>query len=306
MSVPRSLFVTGASGFVGRHLLGRLDPARFERITLLTRRTIELPGPLASDRRVEQVRGGLNRPARYAAAIDDGTAVVHLAGRTGSAAPGEFERANVEGTRHLLDAAETQGARGFLFVSTIAVTFPRTSSYPYAESKRRAEQIVRGSTLRWTIVRPTIVLGRGSPTWRKFRSLARAPLLLVPGDGRARIQPIHADDLAALLLRIVDEDRFEGEILELGGLDQVTLAEFLRRAHERYHRRRGPAFRVPLAPGLAVLRAAERLVPLPLPVSASQFTSFREDGIAEPNSLSEAARGQLRGVDAMLDELTEE
>lgn len=273
---------------------------------LLARRALALPDRLAGSARVEEVRGGLERPERYAGGIGPGTAVVHLAATTGAVPRAEHVRTNVEGTRHLLEAAEVQGAAAFLHVSTIAVKFEDTSGYPYAETKREAESLVRASALRWTIARPTLVLGEESPNWRKMRALARAPVLLVPGTGRARIQPIHVDDLCDLLLRIVREGRFEGETLELGGADVLTMGEFLRAAHRRYHRN-DLHLRVPLAPGIALLRAAERLAPLPLPVTSAQFTSFRQDGVAEPSPLTAPApdgERPVRGVEAMLDELT--
>ncbi len=203
-----------------------------------------------------------------------------------------------------MEAAEAQRTRGFLYVSSIAASFADTGGYPYAASKREAEEAVRQSSLRWTIVRPTIVLGRGSPVWRKFSTLARAPLLMIPGDGRARIQPIHVGDLVDLFLRIVTEDRFDRQTLEAGGPEVVSIEEFLRRAH-RQHRGLFPgALKVPLKPGLALLRAAERLVPVVLPVTAGQFSSFTNDGIAEPNPMLEEMHPSMSGVDAMLSELT--
>lgn len=232
------------------------------------------------------------------------TVVLHLAARTGNASPAEYSKTNVEGTADLLEAAKAQRARGFLYVSSIAASFPDTGGYPYAASKREAEDVVRRSSLRWTIVRPTIVLGQGSPVWRKFSVLAASPLLMIPGDGKARIQPIHVEDLVEVFLRIVAEDRFDGETLEAGGPEVVSIEEFLRRAHRRYKGLFPGALKVPLKPGLALLRAAERLVPVVLPVTAGQFSSFTHDGVAEPNPLLEEMHPQMRGVDAVLEELT--
>jgi NADH dehydrogenase len=232
------------------------------------------------------------------------TVVLHLAARTGNASPAEYTKINVEGTQDLLEAAEAQKVRGLLYVSSIAASFPDIGGYPYASSKREAEEVVRLSSIRWTIVRPTIVLGRESPVWAKFSLLARAPLLMVPGNGKARIQPIHVEDLVGLLLRVVVEDRFDGETLEAGGPEVVSIEEFLRRAHRQYRGLFPGAIRVPLKPGLAVLRAAERLAPIVLPVTAGQFYSFVNDGVAEANPLLEEMHPGMRDIDAMLKELT--
>lgn len=259
---------------------------------------------MAADSRVEIVQCGLNRPARYAGQMGPDTMVLHLAALTGNAAPSEYAKTNVEGTRDLLEAAEAQRTRGFLYISSIAASFADTTGYPYAASKQEAEEAVRQSSLRWTIVRPTIVLGLESPIWSKFSTLARAPLLMIPGDGKTRIQPIHVRDLVDLLLRIMAEDRFDRQTLEAGGPEVVTIEGFLRRAHRQYKGLLPGALKVPLKPGLAVLRAAERLIPAVLPVTAGQFSSFTNDGVAEPNPLLEEMHPGMLGIDAMLEELT--
>ena len=247
------------------------------------------------------------RPApteRYAGQMGEDTVVLHLAARTGVASPAEYAKTNVEGTADLLEAAETQRVRGFLQVSSIAATFEDTSGYPYALSKQEAEQAVQASGLRWTIVRPTIVLGGDSPAWKRFATLARAPFLVIPGDGRAKIQPVHVEDLVDLLLQIVEEDRFDGEAFDVGGPDVLSMEDFLRLARRRYQGRLPGALKVPLRPGLAMLRAAEKLVPGVLPVSAGQFTSFMSDSVAAPSQFMVEAHRGMRGIEAMLDELT--
>ncbi len=253
---------------------------------------------------MSQVRAGLHRPERYASHLGPTTIVIHLAARTGAAPPKAYIETNVEGTRALVEAAETQRVAGFLHVSSIAAGLADTSGYPYAESKRAAEAVVRGSSLRWTILRPTVVLGTDSPIWHKLRTLARAPLLVVPGAGTARMQPIHIDDLVRVLLRVISEDRFDGRTHEVGGPEVVTMEDFLRRAHQRYSGRRRPAVRLPLAPGIAMLRAAEKLLPVTLPVTAGQFTSFVRDLVAEPNEWLDSLQGEMKGVDEMLSQLT--
>ncbi len=301
--MSRSLFLTGGSGFVGRRLLARLDPETFDRITILARGTFPLPPRLERSPRVALLRSDLARPERYAGAMDPDTVVLHLAARTGSAAPEAFERDNVKGTLALLEAAETQGVRGFVNVSSIAVRFPEAVHYPYADSKREAETLVSSGTRPWVTVRPTVVLAPESPTWLKLRRIARAPLLVIPGDGQVRMQPIHADDLVTTLLRLAEADEFARTAFDLGGGDVLTVEDFLRRAHRRFHRRGGPALHAPIGLGLPFLRALERISPVPLPVTEGQFSSFLHDAVAMASPLQERFGAGARGVDAMLAEL---
>lgn len=302
------LFLTGASGFVGQRLLQKLDPRAFDRVTCLARNELVLPQSLSSASNVEVVRGDLADPAPLQAAMDGDTVVLHLAALTGKAAPEAYQKVNTEGTRVLVNAAKAAGARGFVYVSTIAVAFDDTRGYHYAHSKQAAEQIVSDSGLAFTIVRPTIVLGAGSPVGEKLTGLASRSPLLVPGPGRARIQPIDADDLATGLLELVTrpagQQGLEGQTLDLGGPESLTIEAFLKRAHEQQAGK--PAamtLHVPLQLALPLLRFIERLIGGLLPVSAGQFASFFNDGVARDNPLLARLRPSMKGIDAMIGDL---
>jgi len=273
--VADALFVTGATGFIGRRLLAALDRRRFSGVTCLVR----APGALAGER---VVVGRLEDPASYAGALGPATTVVHLAALTGKAAPERYVAVNVDGTARLVTACRQAGVRRFAYVSTIAVTYQDTRRYPYARSKAAAEAIVRASDLDSLIVRPTIVLGMGSPASASFRRLAQPWLTLVPGHGRTRIQPIDVDDLARMLAALLAEGRFAGETLELGGPEVVTVGGFLRRLSARGGRR-PPALHLPLAPVVAVLGRLERFLLPVLPVTAGQLSVFAQDGTAAPH-----------------------
>ena len=117
---------------------------------------------------------------------------------------------------------------------------------------------IRGSR-RFTIVRPTIVLGHGSATLAGLETLARLPVVPVFGNGRALVQPIFVDDVVDFIATVVEQDRFCNETLELGGPSVLTIEELLgaiRRA------RTGTAARVvhiPLGLVLPPLKAAESI-----------------------------------------------
>jgi len=299
----RSLFITGAGGLVGRALLDRLDPDRFNRVSLLTRSTLRLPKRIAENGRVHQIRGSLDRPERYAAALGSTTAVLHLAARTGRASPAEYTRDNVEGTRALLEAIESEGTAGFVNVSSIAVKFPEAAYYPYADSKRVAEGLVNALGRPWVTVRPTMVLGQESPIWKKFRQIAGGVVAVLPGSPETRIQPVHVDDLAEVLLDIASNGVFERRACDLGGADVITIGAFLCRVQRRLTGRGGIRIPVPVGFGLPLLRAFERVSSLPLPLTEGQLSTFLYDGVVDPNPLQERYADRLRGVEAILEAL---
>jgi len=299
-----ALFVTGASGFLGMQILESLEPDHYARITLLSRRALELPEQLAASDNTNVIQASIHDVDRYASQLDANTVILHLAAMTGKAEPRDYYHVNTDGTAELLKVSVLAGVAGFLFVSSIAVSFSNREGYHYAESKQQAEQKVRESGLKYTIVRPTIILGEGSSIWDSFSGLSRSSLILLPGSGKVRIQPVYIDDVVKLLLGIVSSGRFMGETLELGGPEALTMDDFVRRIHQAYRGDRGRVVHLPLDLILGILRMVERRFPTLLPVSSGQFSSFYNDGTAEENDLYQSLGIKMKTVDDMLVSLT--
>lgn len=290
----RSLFVTGASGFVGRRLLGRIPKGRYDRLIALSRR--DQP-PLAG---VTWVKGDVRNPAPWRRHLTEGTDIAHLAAATGSVSAAEHRAVNAEGTDALVRAAEFARAGGLLYVSSIAARFPPDARYPYATAKREAEAVVRASRVPFIIVRPTIVLGPGSGILDKLRALAGGPVIAVIGNGRAEVQPIHVDDLASALLLLLERRTFDGSTCELGGPEVLTMEALLLRVRAAMDRPAGRVVHVPYGPMRGGLIVLESILGGRSPVSAGQLTSFVQSSVAESGPFMESLKAGLLPVDRML------
>jgi NADH dehydrogenase len=247
------------------------------------------------------VRADLLEPEAYGKDLEKADIVLHLAALTGRATREEHFRVNAQGTEALLDQCRRTGVERILFVSSIAAKFPSESGYHYAQAKIRAEEAVRKSGLRFTIVRPTMILGQRAPVLRMLEKLASLPAIPVFGNGRTLVQPIYVDDLAEFILTIVREDLFKGETLELGGPSAIPMEDLIQEIRKVRQGSRGRSLHVPLKPVRALLRAAENIgLGRFLPVSAGQLSSFCYDGTIESNPLFESRRSALRNVTQML------
>jgi len=295
-----SLFLTGASGFLGRHILEQLEPADYGTITLLSRRDLQLPARLAQAGNVHVVRASLHEIDKYAGCLGPDSYVIHLAAITGKADRPEYFAINTHATGLLIKAAETAQVRGFLFTSSIAVSFRDRHGYHYAESKEQAEDLLRASNLRYTIMRPTIILGPNAAIWKSFLGLAERRLILLPGDGRTLIQPIYVDDLVRLIMEFIGMDRFRNELLEIGGPEVLSLDDFVQRIHRACKGNMPVVLHLPLAMILNPLRMLESFMAAKLPVSSGQFASFHNDGTVTANAPVAPSSGALLGIDAML------
>ncbi len=298
-----SLFITGGNGFVAGNLLRQLDPGRFHDVVCISRS--EMDPELLARSRARFLRADLADPSSYEKELASADCVIHLAAQTGKAPPREYFRVNVEGTRKLVETCRRLGVPRFLHVSSIAVKFPEKTRYFYAQSKEESEAIVRSSGLRFTIVRPTMILGRGSPVWTGLARLASLPVIPVFGEGRTKIQPIHVEDLVDFLMALVERDRFHGEILELGGPETISIEDFLRRPQERLRGGGSRVAHLPLGLVIPVLTVLEKLIYAALPITVGQLSSFRYDGTIETNSLFEERAAQLKTIDQMIADCTQ-
>jgi NADH dehydrogenase len=291
-----SVFLTGGTGFIGRSLLRALRATTHDVICLERGSARSSDGDASS----RAVRGDLLDPASYEASLAGVDVVVHLAAVTGRAPEHGYFRVNEGGTAALVEACVRRGVGRFLFVSSIAARFTNAPHYHYARSKQQAERIVRESGLRFTILRPTIVLGSGSPIGKGLRSMSRLPVIPIFGDGRVRVQPIDVGDVAALIVALIDEDRFQGEVIEAGGPDIITMEELLRKLHALQRGSSARTVHLPLVPIRGALGAAERISLALAPITAGQLASFANDGAATPSPFVQSRVADMKRMDEML------
>jgi nucleoside-diphosphate-sugar epimerase len=203
--------VTGATGFVGSHLVEALQNSSIA-VTGLARSASKAADLARQGVRV--VSGDLHDTAGLELAVRDQDVVYHVAGVVAARDEAEFLRFNRDGTRNLLAAVERQGGRRFVLVSSLAAGGPAPRGAPltgtepphpvtaYGRSKLAAEQIVRSSSLPWSIVRPPIVYGPRDREVLKVFRLARLGLAPVFGAGDQELSAVHAADLAQALIAV--------------------------------------------------------------------------------------------------------
>ncbi len=184
------LALTGATGFVGSHLLDRALAEGHE-VRALTRR----PQPPRDG--VVWVEGALDRPDSLAALVAGANATIHVAGVVNAPDRAGFAAGNAAGTAAMLAAAAQAGVRRFVHVSSLAAREADLSDYGW--SKAEAERRVEASRLDWTIVRPPAIFGpRDAELLELFRLARRRIVPLPPAGGRLSV--IAVEDLARLLL----------------------------------------------------------------------------------------------------------
>jgi NADH dehydrogenase len=160
--------------------------------------------------------------------------------------------------------------------------------------------VVRGGKMPYAIVRPTIVLGLGSPILAKLRALAGGPVVAVIGNGKARVQPIDVGDVTDGLHLVLEKRAFDGTTRELGGPEVLSMQELLVRIRAALGKPSARVVHVPYGPMRGGLIALEALLAGRSPVSAGQISAFVSDSVAAPDPLWAELTPRLASLERML------
>lgn len=296
-TVAVNLFITGAGGFVGRVLVSKLHASEQWQIRALTR---QFPSTESVGSRLNYIIGDLCDPESYRAALAGVDTVIHLGAVTGKASPEKYHQVNVQATRDLLAICKETGVRRFLYVSTIAAKYKDQRYYTYACSKAIAETLVKESGIPATIIRPTLVMGPGSPIWGMLSKIATLPLIPLPGGGRSRLQPIHVNDLVSGIELVLAKAKFTGELLELGGPSVISFAELVSITHRAYYGEDPRFILLPLTPLRMLLAVVEPLLGPVLPITAGQLAVFANDSVVSPNWLQDKMKERMGPIDEVV------
>jgi uncharacterized protein YbjT (DUF2867 family) len=219
------ILVLGAAGFIGRHIISELASAGHEPVACVRRRSdfvrafpsiVVVDGDLARDLSVQDWLPRLE-------AID---AVVNAAGLLRG---GDLEAVHVLAPKALYQACKEKGVRRAVLISAISAR-PDVET-DYARTKLAGEAALKQSGLDWVILKPSLIVAKGSYGGTSLlRGLAGFPLAVpIVGDGSYAFSPLDAKDLARTVRIVCETERYGEHVLEPAGPEVLSLREILAR-----------------------------------------------------------------------------
>ena len=289
--------VLGGKGFVGHavceHLVERSGGAG-GRIVVPTRR-LRHGLALQSLPTVQLVQASVHDDRDLARVLAGCEAVVHLVAILhGSEA--EFERVHVQLPQRVAAACKAAGVRRVVHVSALGVAPDAPSRY--LRSKAAGEQVWRESGLDVTVLRPSVIFGARDRFLNLFAQLQALAPFVPLGGAHARFQPVWVEDVAAAVVRCLDQPATIGQVFECAGPQQFTLADLVRLAGRLSGH---PRPVLPLPGALARLQALvmEYLPGEPL-MSRDNVDSMQVPNVATPGQPGLEALGvQASGVEGV-------
>ena len=263
--------IAGGTGFVGGAIADELV-RRGDRVIVLSHRRerAELVAGVGFEIRSADVAD----PASLGPALDGAEALVIALAFHGypmeNRRRGEtFEAVDAGGTERLVAAATDAGLSRVVYISGAGAA-PDAPRH-WFRAKWRAEEAVRGSGLRWTIVRPTWLYGPRDVALNRFLGFARyLPFVPLTGKGRQALSPVFIDDLADLVADALRDPAATDRVFEVGGPDTMSMNEVIRTALRVTGKRRALLH----APSVLVKAAAWPLQFLPRPPLTPEAVDF--------------------------------
>src|SRR5882757_7041893 len=288
--------VFGGTGFVGRRVVRHLRESG-TRVRLVSRH-----GGRTEDDGIEQIAADAQDERSVAAAVAGADGVVNAISLYVQHGSDTFHSVHVEAAGKIARAARQAGIRRFVHVSGIGAN--TASPSPYIRSRGEGEAAVQTAFPGAVIVRPAVMFAADdaflTTILRLLRSLPAYPIF---GDGRTRLQPVHADNVAAAIAQILRQSQKPYPVYELAG-PRIYSYEELLRTIARIARLRPMFLRIPFALWDALAGLAERLPHPPLTrnqvelmqidtTASERLPGFRSLGIS-PRSLEEELKTMLK------------
>ncbi len=265
--------ITGGTGFVGGHLAAALSPGGHESVVLArgvdfrpwAREVLELPRVTFVQTSTEDQRGLVK-------AFDGCDAVAHCAGINRELGPQTYDAVHIRGTANVVRAAEEAGVRRLALLSFLRAR-PDCGS-AYHETKWAAEEIVRGSSCEWTVLKPGMMFGRGDHMLDHLsHALHTFPVFV--GIGHRRVRPLAVADAVNVLEAALVDGRLPHQTVGLVGPTELGFDDAARLVASVIGVRR-PFLSAPLAFHYVMARVAERLMTVPL-ISLAQVRILKEE-----------------------------
>ena len=274
----RCATVFGGTGFLGRRVVAALAVGGTN-VIVASRNPSDVTLQHSALGKVSVISADVTDPPSITPALEGAQAVANCVGLYMESDTLTFEAVHVEGARNVAVAAARAGLKSCIQISGIGSDADSPS--PYIRARGRQEVVVRASFPGATILRPSVMFGRGDTFLSAIAGVVtKTPIIPLFGTGGTRLQPVWVDDVAQAVRHCMVLLEARGATFELGGPEILTYRQIVRQVLESTGRRR-LLMPFPMG-GWRLVASLARMLPSP-PLTEGQVALMRQDNIVDPD-----------------------
>ena len=218
MAKSKKIVVTGARGFIAKHLRNYLSENNIDLISISRNdfKQFKNESKIVSENYDENI---------LLPKIKDSDALIHLVGIGNQSVNNDYNMINVELTKHIVNLCKKTKIKKIVYTSGLGVS--SNSSTGYFISKYHAEKIIINSGLNYTIFRPSYIVGKDDHFTKYLKKQIKHGEIKIPGSGNYSIQPIYIDDVIEIIFQSITQSKFRNKIIDLIGPNNITFKQYV-------------------------------------------------------------------------------
>lgn len=240
-----NIILTGASGFIGQHLLEALQIAGHQVKAIARRNGFDFNQMITKDAWLPHLKG-----------ID---VVINCVGIIVETSRQTFTALHYQAPAALFHACEEANVMRVIQISALGAD--EQAFTPYQLSKKKADDVLRSLPLKWFVLRPSLVYGKGGKSMELFQRVAPLPILPLIDGGKQRIQPIHISDVTDTVLNCLTSSKSK-LTLDLVGAHSVLFKEWLQLMRTAKAKPSATIVPVPYKLSLIMAKLGKHIIPL--------------------------------------------
>lgn len=229
------ILVTGGTGFIGSHLIRRLQKNNNELYCIVRNKAMVLSD---NSDNINYIEADITDKKSLSGlpVVDE---VYHLAGMLGKDLVPEknYFKLHVEGTKNLIESLNLAKLKRFIYISTPSIAGPNTADYPWTEadppapsnkyerSKAATEKYLKSLTLPLTIIRPEFVYGPGDKHLLELFKAIKKRRFFILGSGQAKLQPTYIEDVIDAIVLVASKKEAVGKVYLVSGDEIVSVKD---------------------------------------------------------------------------------
>jgi len=218
MVKSKKIVITGANGFVAKHLRKYLSKKNIKLISISR-------NDFKKFKNESKIISKNYKKVTLPQKIKNSDALIHLVGIGKQSVNVDYNTINVELTKNIVNLCKKAKIKKIVYTSGLGVS--SNSSTGYFISKYHAEKIIINSGLNYTIFRPSYIVGKDDHFTKYLKKQIKHGEIKIPGSGNYFIQPIYIDDVIEIIFQSIIQSKFRNKIIDLVGPNNVTFKQYV-------------------------------------------------------------------------------